>query len=149
MMNGRIDVALLIGALLASAPAPGKAQDVSGDWDVRWAQAIRVNTDGTVEIQAWGDAELSLRQEGTRLTGTWTTNVLEEVHWPVTGTLEGERLTLRATENDSDNPELDVVEQLAWEGTVTADGLEGTVAMSFRNMRRPPAARPFTATRRP
>jgi hypothetical protein len=136
-------------AVLALAPAPALAQDVSGDWEVRWAQAIRVNGDGTVEVQGWGDAALTLSQDGALVTGTWTTNVLEEVSWPVSGTLEGDRLTLRATENDSANPELDVVEQLVWEGTVSPDRIEGTVAMSFKGMNRPPGERPFTAVRAP
>lgn len=138
-----------LAATLVLVPAPALTQDVSGDWEVRWAQAIRVNGDGTVEIQRWGDATLTLRQDGARVTGTWTTNVLEEVNWPVAGRLEGDRLTLRATENDSSNPELDVVEELAWEGTVSPDRIEGTVAMSFNGMSRPPGERPFTAIRAP
>jgi hypothetical protein len=133
--------------VLALLPSATVAQ-VAGDWDVRWAQAIRVNGDGSVEIQGWGDATLTLTQDGDQVNGVWTTNVLEEVHWPVSGTLSGDRLTLRAGENDSTNPELDVVEQLVWEGTVAEDRIEGTVVMSFRGMSRSPGERPFTATRR-
>ncbi|MGD8281993.1 MAG: hypothetical protein PVF69_12610, partial [Gemmatimonadota bacterium] len=40
-----------LAATLVLVPAPALTQDVSGDWEVRWAQAIRVNGDGTVEIQ--------------------------------------------------------------------------------------------------
>jgi len=63
--------------LLIGTVADVRAQDVSGDWDVRWAQAVRVESDGSVEVQAWGDAELHLVQDADRLTGTWTTHVLD------------------------------------------------------------------------
>lgn len=140
-------VVLATGLSLASAPAA--AQDGSGDWEVRRAQAVRVKGDGTVEIQGWGDAALSLREDGGQVTGTWTTNVLEEVHWNVNGTLDGDQLTLRATENDSTDPEHNLVEQLVWNGTFSSDRIEGTVATWFRSMNRVAGQRPFTAIRTP
>jgi len=47
--------AIIFPALLLTMgmPADVLAQDLSGDWDVRWAQAVRVNRDGSVEIQTW------------------------------------------------------------------------------------------------
>ncbi len=55
--------------LMLATPAGIAAQDVSGDWDVRWAKAVRVNRDGAVEIQGWGDADLTVVQDGEHLTG--------------------------------------------------------------------------------
>lgn len=137
----------LVGLL--AIPSSSLAQDVTGVWDVRWAQAVRINRDGSVEIQRWGDAELALTRDGTAVSGTWTTHVAETVTWTVAGTVEGDRILLEATENDSDNPELEIVERLVWRGTIAPNAIEGTVEMSFKGMDRVPGARPFTATRRP
>ena len=62
--RGRVHSAIIFPALLLTMgmPADVLAQNLSGDWDVRWAQAVRVNRDGTVEIQSWGSADLSLVQ---------------------------------------------------------------------------------------
>jgi len=133
--------------LMLATPAGIAAQDVSGDWDVRWAQAVRVSRDGAVEIQAWGDADLTLVQDGEYLTGTWTTHVRETVTWTFKGTLYDGRFSLESTGHDSDNPELAVVEGVHWEGKLVDGHLEGYVAMRFSGMRREPARRPFSAER--
>ena len=91
--------------LMLATPAGITAQDVSGDWDVRWAQAVRVSRGGAVEIQAWGDADLTLVQDGEHLTGTWTTQVHETVTWTFRGTVYDGRFSLESTGHDSDNPE--------------------------------------------
>jgi hypothetical protein len=141
-----VGIAVAFGAL---APGGVSGQDVSGTWDVRWAQGVRVNRDGSVEIQRWGDAELVLSQQGDRVTGRWTTHIVETINWSVSGTLQSGRLRLEATEHDSENPELEMVELIEWDGTLDGDRIEGHVSLTFREMRREPGARPFTATRTP
>jgi hypothetical protein len=141
--------AALFGVLFLGAGG-GRAhaqESVSGTWQVRWAQAIRVEEDESVTIQRWGEAELALVQDGDEVTGTWTTNVLEEVTWSVRGTFRDGRLRLEATEHDSDNPELAMVERLVWDARVVSDGLEGEMWMELARRRRQPARRPFTAER--
>lgn len=148
--NGTRRLLLALGVGFAALAANGAAaQDVSGTWDVRWAQGVRVNRDGTVEIQRWGDAELVLSQQGDRVTGRWTTRIQETVNWSVSGTLRSGHLRLEATEHDSENPELEMVELIEWDGALTDDRIEGHVSLTFRRMRREPGARPFTATRTP
>ncbi|MCH7992558.1 MAG: hypothetical protein IIC35_09100 [Gemmatimonadetes bacterium] len=145
--RARVHSAIIFPALLLTMgmPADVLAQNLSGDWDVRWAQAVRVNRDGTVEIQSWGSADLSLVQDGTRLTGTWTTHVGETVTWMFTGTAHDGRFSLKSTGHDSDNPELAVVVGVRWEGAWADGHIEGHVAMRFEGMRREPARRPFSA----
>lgn len=134
-------------SLLAVIAPPILAQDVTGAWDVRWAQAVRVNGDGSVEIQKWGDAELVLEQDGSRVTGSWTTDVLERVQWRLSGTIQNGRLRLEATDHDSTNEELAIVERIDWEATVRQDGIEGHVFLVIRGRQRAPGRRPFAATR--
>lgn len=131
--------------LLIGTVADVRAQDVSGDWDVRWAQAVRVESDGSVEVQAWGDAELHLVQDADRLTGTWTTHVRETVRWTFEGTIQDGRFSLESAGHDSHNPELVVVEGVHWEGALVDGRLDGYVAMRFQGMRREPARHPFSA----
>lgn len=132
---------------LAAAPVPMVAQDASGTWRVRWAQAVRTHADGSMEIQRWGDAELVIEQDGPQLVGSWTTNVLEPVTWSFEGTVEEGRLRLTSTGHDSTNPELAIVERMTWSGEVDGGNLTGTVSMHFRGRERAPSPRPFTAER--
>lgn len=140
-------------ALLALLPVRGLAQasdaPLAGRWSVTWAQAVRVNPDGSLEIQRWGDAELILHVEGERVTGEWITSLRDRVTWRVEGSWEDGRLHLTATEHDSDNPELAAVESMEWEARVEAGRMEGTVWLHFRGVRSGRAAppRPFRATR--
>ena len=106
--------------------------DLTGRWDVRWASAVRVNRNGPVEIQKWGEALLVFEQDGESVTGTWTTNVPETVTWRLEGTFREGRLRLGSLGHDSDNPELDIVEGLAWQATYTDDRLEGHVSLRIR-----------------
>ena len=133
--------------LMLATPAGITAQDVSGDWDVRWAQAVRVSRGGAVEIQAWGDADLTLVQDGEHLAGTWTTHVRETVTRTFRCTVYDGRFSLESTGHDSDNPELAVVEGVHWEGKLVDGHPEGYVAMRFSGMHREPARRPFSAER--
>ena len=145
--------ATLAVTLLLAVLAPwwtateAEAQDLNGEWDVRWAQAVRVNADGTVEVQRWGDASLALQHSGEQVTGTWTTEVRERVTWAVTGTVRDGRLLLVATEHDSANDELAVVERITWQAEVKDDRLEGHVMLVIRGRQREPGRRPFTAAR--
>lgn len=142
---------LVVAAVLALAARPVGAQeapDIAGTWDVRWAQAVRVNRDLSVEVQGWGDAILQLEQDGSELSGTWTTEVRERISWSVTGSILGERVTLRATEHDSDDAELAIVESIEWTGSLTGGELHGHVMLRIGGRDREPARRPFTATRR-
>lgn len=140
--------ALLVTPIVGAGQAEPEADsNVAGAWNVRWAQAIRVNRDAPIEIQRWGDAELVLDTDGTTVTGRWTTNVLEVVNWRVAGTFREGRLELEGTEHDSTNPELDIVERIELRARLEEGVLEGTIAMSFRGMTRDPAQRPLTARR--
>ena len=141
-------LAMWVTVSLLALVTPASSQEIEGVWDVRWAQAVRVNADGSVEIQRWGDATLVLTREGDEVRGTWTTDVVERVEWRLAGTMDGATLTLTATENDSSNPDLAIVERLDWSASVHGDDIEGEVSMIIRGRSRPPARRPFTAQRR-
>lgn len=133
--------------ILPATPVQAIAQEVSGTWQARWAQAVRTHADGSMEIQRWGDAQLVIEQHGSQLSGTWTINVQERVTWTFEGTLEEGRIRLSSTGHDSTNPELAIVDRMTWSGAMEAGELSGTVSMHFRGRERPPAARPFTAER--
>lgn len=146
-----------IGAVLAllalACPFPTLAQgtssvsDIEGRWDVRWAQAIRNNADGTVEIQRWGDAILDLSATADGVEGSWTTEVIERVVWTVSGTWVDGVLRLEGTENDSANPELDIVERITLSARLSSGELEGEVRLHIRGRDRAPSARPFSGER--
>lgn len=134
--------------LAALPPRRAAAQDVSGTWDVTWAQAVRINRDGSVEIQKWGPATLVLHQEGDAVTGTWTTRAAGVVTWKVEGTLRDGRLELSARENDSDDPELAVVSRLRWRAEVEGGHLEGKMTLELRGSDRARPWRPWRAERK-
>ena len=144
---GPVSGAFLVAAAGLLAPiTPCEAQDLAGTWDVEWAQAVRYE-DGELQIQRWGDAALELHLEGDQLTGSWTTNIQERVQWTVTGTFANGRLTLTAAEHDSDNAQLDMVEEMRWRGTLTDAGLEGDMTMVFRGRTGDLRWRPWSATK--
>jgi hypothetical protein len=134
-------------ALLVVSSPVADTVDVTGAWTVRWAQAVRVNADLSVEIQGWGVADLVLDQQGDRVRGTWTTEVVERVTWTVEGSIEGDRLELRSVESDSDNSELAMAESITWRATVSGEQMEGIVLLGIRGRDRPPAERPFSGCR--
>lgn len=60
--RGRSAIGLVAAALVPYA-APVRAQEgggIAGRWAVTWAQAVRHNRDGTLDVQKWGDATLVL-----------------------------------------------------------------------------------------
>lgn len=141
-----------VGVALATLIAPAAllaAQDVSGHWDVTWAQAVRNERDGTMTIQKWGEATLELTQEGDRVTGTWTTRIRGVVTWKVDGMLRGGRLSLTATEHDSDDPELAAIARMRWRATLSGDHLDGEMTLSFEGAGRERRWRPWRADRAP
>ena len=121
--------------------------DLAGLWEVRWAQAIRNNRDGTVDIQRWGDAILDLSVEGESVTGTWTTEVVERVVWQVAGSYDGTALRLEGTEHDSANEELSIVDRISFRAALDGQELEGVVRVHIRGRDREPADRPFSGRR--
>jgi len=151
--SGSRNVHRLLGAAAAvlsvafTAPGDAATQDVSGAWGVTWAQAVRNNPDGSMEIQRWGDAELVLGQDGDQVSGRWTTQVSGRVTWTVRGTLAGDRLTLTASEHDSDDPQLAQVLEMRWRGRLAGDRLEGEMTLVFRGADRPRPWRPWRAVR--
>lgn len=118
--------------LTSPGPVVGQADSAAGSWRVTWAQAVRNNRDGTQEIQKWGDATLILKQDGEQVSGTWTSTALDQVTWQVSGTFRDGRLVLEATENDSDDPQLAVVERMRWRATLEGDRLDGQMTLEFR-----------------
>jgi len=146
-MRRMLTAVALCGTTAAVSSASAACQDVSGSWNVTWAQAVRNNRDGTQEIQKWGDATLSLHQEGERVYGEWTQTVLERVTWKVEGTLVGDRLTLSATDHDSTNPQLAQVQEMRWRATLASDRLDGEMTLVFRGAQRSRPWRPWRATR--
>lgn len=139
----------LLHAALFSLAVTGAlgAQEAAGAWRVDWAQAVRNNRDGTLEIQKWGGAELQLTREGDAVRGTWTTHVAGDVRWTVHGTVRAGRLTLEATENDSTDPQLAAVERMRWRGTISGDRIEGEMTLIFRGAARDRPWRPWRAKR--
>ena len=143
-----LGLTLIAPMAAAGQSAPAASALSEGTWDVRWAQAVRTSGSTLLEVQRWGDAVLELAAAGDSVHGRWTTNVLEEVNWTVSGTARDGVLHLRGTEHDSENAELDIVESVELEVTVQGDSLEGTVLLRFRGAVRPGAPRPMTGTRR-
>jgi hypothetical protein len=137
----------LAAATALAAPLAASAQAVSGTWDVTWAQAVRYERDGSMEIQRWGEALLELHQDGDRVTGSWITNILEEVRWTVEGTVSEGGLTLTSTGHDSDNPELEMVLEMRWRAEVSEDGLEGESRIVVRGREDLVRWRPWSAKR--
>lgn len=135
------------GLALALCVPSAAAQDVSGTWEVTWAQAVRIEADGRPLIQKWGQARLTLRQDGNSVVGTWKADVAD-VTWRLTGTVEGGVLRLRATEHDSGDPELSMVEGMNWEGSLQAGRLEGRMWLVVRRAGREPVRRPWHGERR-
>ena len=138
---------LVAAALLFAAPAA--AQDVSGTWDVTWAQAVRNNADGSMDVQKWGEATLVLVQKGERVTGTWTTRVPGVVKWAAEGTFKDGWITLTATSHDSKDPEIAAITRIRWRGAFKGDRLEGEMSLDFRGSDRERPWRPWRAKLRP
>ena len=136
---------LVAGAAFA---APSGAQDVSGSWDVTWAQAVRYNRDGTSDVQRWGKARLVLAQEGDSVRGHWRADA-GGVTWQVTGVVGDGVLRLAATERASADPELAMVERMEWEATVEGGQLRGDVWMVIPRLGREPRKRPWSGVRSP
>jgi len=139
-----IATAIASSVAILTSPWQGQAQEVVGLWDVTWAQAVRYDGD-EMEIQRWGDATLELHGNGDEVTGTWTTSIVETVRWSLSGTWTGDLLTLTATERDSDNPELAVVEEMRWRARLTPEGLVGDMTMVLRGRARDLRWRPWNA----
>lgn len=151
MMNTlRLGGALVLASALLVAATPA-AQGVVGTWKATFAQAVRVNTDGRVEVQKWGAATLALRQSGDSLLGTWTTNVAGEVTWSVHGTLRDGRLRLEATARQAArapmSAQLAQVESMHWDGTVQGGRIQGEMWLVFVRSARAPVKTPWRAER--
>jgi hypothetical protein len=138
-------VALVLAALLTPRAAP--AQGATSGWEVRFAQSVRTNQDGSMDILRWGEATLALRQAGDSIEGSWTTRIGNPVTWHVSGSMRGDTVAFQATATDSDDPELRQIERIVWEAVVPGDLLEGRMAYHFRGMRRAPSWRPFSGRR--
>jgi len=137
----------LVMVLAAALAAVGEAtaQDVAGTWEVTWAQAVRVNGDGSVEFLRWGEAVLTLAREGERVTGTWVGPLAT---WKVEGSFSAGSVTLSAHEHDSSDPQMAAIERFRWSGRLDGDRLEGQMWIDLRDRDREPPARPWRAVRR-
>ena len=132
----------------ASRLGSASTVDLTGEWDVRFAASIRHNRDGSVEVQNWDDALMVFTQDRDSVTGSWTRTVKERVTWTFEGTLKAGHVRLLSIGHDSDNPELDVLEGIVWDATLTGDRLDGYVELHLRGRAREPARRPWSAVRR-
>ncbi|MCH7565669.1 MAG: hypothetical protein IH968_17790 [Gemmatimonadetes bacterium] len=144
IVAGRADP---VAAQEEAAPrrATASAAGLTGEWDARWASGVRHNLDGSIEVQRWGDALMVFEQDGDSVTGSWTT---WGVTWTFEGTVQGAHLHLRSIRHDSDNPELDSLEAIVWDATLTGDRLDGYIELLIRGDAREPARRPWSAARR-
>ena len=126
----------VLAALVVASPC--RAQDVSAAWKVTWAQGIRIQPDGAVEVESWGEAVLDLLQEGDRVSGTWVRplGALGVARWHVEGSLLDGLLRLTATEAEADTEavraQLAQVERLEWEGRLEDDRLAGEMWVILR-----------------
>jgi len=142
---------VVVAALTITAPCA--AQDLTGAWKVTWAQGIRVQRDGAVEVESWGDAVLDLRQDGDLVTGTWIRPLgeLGVARWRVDGSFRDGvlRLVARDAEADSDvvRAQLAQVDRLEWEGRLEGDRLGGEMHVVLRDAPRLNAARPWRGER--
>jgi len=143
---------MVVAALALGAPCA--AQDVSGIWGVTWAQGIRVQRDGSVEVESWGEATLDLQQAGDRVTGTWIRRLGEQgvARWQVDGAFREGVLRLAATQSEADTDlvraQLAQVERMEWEGRLESGRLGGEMRVVLRDAPRLNAARPWRAERR-
>ena len=148
-------LAVLAGPLTGQDPAAplrdsaGERRLFDGAWNARWAQAVRTFSDGSMEIERWGDGSLAIDAREDRVTATWTTDVRSRVRWTLEGGLEQGMLRLRSTGHDSTDPELDIVERLEITVRAVENELEGTIRLHFRGRPRPPSERPISAVRAP
>jgi hypothetical protein len=101
----------LICALTLAAGQTDKPADVAGAW------AITVETD-----QGTGTPSVTFKQEGEKLTGTYSSQVFGEQ--AVTGTVKGNAITFQFTASIEGN-KLTVV----YSGTVEKDTMKGKVAL--------------------
>jgi hypothetical protein len=102
---------VLICALTLTAGQADKPADVAGSW------AITVDTG-----QGTGTPSVTLKQEGEKLSGTYSSQVFGEQ--PVTGSIKGNAITFQFTAAIEGNT-LTVV----YSGTVDKDTMKGKVAL--------------------
>ena len=136
-----------------SVCGPAAAQEVNGTWKVTWAQGIRVERDGSVEVERWGEATLDLRQQGDSVTGSWTRTIPGEgvARWRVEGTLRDGLLRLAGRDGSGDSEatrsQVAQIESLGWEGRLEGDRLAGEMWLVVTDVPRPGARRPWHAVR--
>lgn len=94
----------------ASDAAKGKAGDVTGTW------ALQIDTGAGT-----GSPSVTLKQEGEKLTGTYTGQMGER---PVTGSVKGTAITFQF-----DAPVQGQIMTVVYSGTVDGDALKGTVKL--------------------
>ncbi len=145
IVTGRADP---VTAQAEAAPRRATASDagLTGEWNARWASGVRHNLDGSVEVQKWGQALMVFEQDGDAVTGSWT-NGITGVTWTFKGTVQGGHLRLRSIGHDSDDPDLDFLEGIVWDATLTGDRLDGYVELHIRGHVREPARREWSAVR--
>lgn len=140
-------VAVVLGFVLTAPTGVGGQESLDGVWAVDWPQAVRYESDGSMEIQAWGEAVLTLEQVGDRVAGTWATDIIEPVEWYVEGSYTDGQLRLEARTHNSSNPELDIVDHMIWEAGMVGAELEGRVAIVIRGREGLRRWRPWTGRR--
>lgn len=144
---------LLALAAAMAIGAPCAAQDVSGTWNVTWAQGIRLERDGRVEVESWGGARLELSQEGDSVTGTWTRAIEGQgvARWRLAGTFRDGLLRLSGSEGTGDSEatrsQVAQIERLGWEGRLEGERLQGEMWLVLRDVPRAGARRPWHAER--
>ena len=140
-------VCLGLAPLLMTQTGVSAQDSVGGSWEVDWPRAVRYERDGSMEIQAWGTAVLTLEQVGDRVTGTWATDIIEPVNWYVGGTFSDGRLHLEASTHDSSNPELEIVDRMIWEASVKGQELEGRLTLVIKGREERRRWRPWSGKR--
>ncbi|NNF27185.1 MAG: hypothetical protein HKN73_08200 [Gemmatimonadetes bacterium] len=142
-------IAVVLGfvSVLTVPTGAGGQESLDGVWAVDWPQAVRYESDGSMEIQAWGEAVLTLEQVGDRVAGTWATDIIEPVEWYVEGSYTDGQLRLEARTHNSSNPEFDIVDHMIWDATMVGAELEGRVAIVIRGREGIRRWRPWTGRR--
>jgi hypothetical protein len=106
---------VLSGAIAAASPSPAASQDKPADVSGTWALTVETG-------QGTGTPSVSLKQDGDKLTGTYSSQVFGEQ--PVTGSIKGNAITFSFSGSFEGT-----TFTVTYTGTVEKDTMKGKVTL--------------------
>lgn len=133
-----------------SPPEAPAASSIDGRWAVTWAQAVRIEPDGTTTVQRWGDGVLELTVSRDSVTGRWAPGTAGStpVAWTLRGSFTDGHLMLVARDRTPADPRLAQIEALVFHGRIEGGTLTGRMRI-LGPARGTPVDRPWRAERIP